>query len=147
MDEDTGLNPAALLRRPEFDSLSIRHINLLQYRMIIAIVGCRHYEDYNFFCQKVDFFLSKQKDISIISGGATGADAMAERYAKERGIPFQVYEADWDSFGKSAGPKRNMVMAKACDGCLAFMAKGSKGTKHMVAQCIILGKKTKVVNI
>ena len=48
----------------------------------------------------------------IVSGGAHGADAMAERYAKERGYHLVVFEAEWERLGKKAGPARNEQMHK-----------------------------------
>ncbi len=35
----------------------------------------------------------------IISGGARGADAMAEGWAKAEGVPCDVYQADWTGLG------------------------------------------------
>ena len=40
----------------------------------------------------------------IISGGASGVDALAEDYAVMMGIPFQKFLPDWDRYGKAAGP-------------------------------------------
>ena len=29
------------------------------------------------------------------------------QYAKENNIPYQIFKANWDFYGKSAGPLRN----------------------------------------
>lgn len=51
------------------------------------------------------------KEVSFgIVGGAKGADTLAEIWLGENGIPFQVYKADWDKYGKRAGPFRNRQM-------------------------------------
>lgn len=50
--------------------------------------------------------------ITIISGGATGVDSLAERYAKENGIDCKVFEAKWNKYGKydeDAGTDRNAL--------------------------------------
>jgi len=46
----------------------------------------------------------------IITGGARGADRLAEDYAVERGIPVRIFRAEWHRLGRAAGPVRNQVM-------------------------------------
>jgi len=65
----------------------------------------------------------------IVSGGATGADALAESYAKLRDIPIQVFPADWDTHGRAAGPIRNRQIVKASDLIVAFWDGKSPGTR------------------
>lgn len=55
----------------------------------IVIAGCRDYTNYDEAKEYIDFCLSnirKENKIIIISGGAKGADALGERYAKENGF-------------------------------------------------------------
>ena len=40
--------------------------------------------------------------------------------------------ADWEHFGKAAGPKRNMQMAKIADAVIAFWDGESRGTQSMI---------------
>ena len=47
---------------------------------------------------------------TVIHGGARGADTIAGACAKERGLPVEVYVADWDTHGKAAGAIRNQRM-------------------------------------
>lgn len=63
------------------------------------IVGSRTYDNYETFSKIVDKALSSKQnqEIIIVSGGAKGADQMAERYAKEHGYHLIVMEADWDN--------------------------------------------------
>lgn len=49
----------------------------------------------------------------VIHGGARGADTAAGHWAEREGVPVDVYEADWDEHGNSAGPIRNEEMADA----------------------------------
>lgn len=65
----------------------------------------------------------------IISGGAKGADSLAERYAKERGHKITVYPADWETYGRSAGAIRNELIVLNCDQVIAFWDGKSPGTK------------------
>ena len=46
----------------------------------------------------------------IISGGCKGAYKIAENIAKELNIPIEIYNAEWDKYGNSAGPIRNKKM-------------------------------------
>ena len=68
----------------------------------------------------------------IISGGARGADAMAERWAKEHGIPLTVFKADW-KLGTNAGPRRNRDIMKLATHVLAFPSNEGRGTQHALS--------------
>lgn len=64
----------------------------------------------------------------IVSGGARGADAMAESYAKAHGFPCTVYPADWEKHGRKAGFLRNRQIVDHADMVLALWDGESKGT-------------------
>lgn len=68
----------------------------------------------------------------LFRGGARGADALGERYAEENGFKTERYPANWDKYGKSAGPKRNEQMAKVADCVICFWDRKSPGTKSMI---------------
>lgn len=70
----------------------------------------------------------------IIHGGARGADEMSGEWALDNDVHVAVVEAQWKSFGKSAGHRRNAAMASLNpDLCVALP--GGKGTASMVAIC------------
>ena len=101
----------------------------------IVIAGCRDYNNYYEAKEFVEYCLSrirKENEIIIVSGGARGADALGERYAKENGFKIERYPAHWEKYGKSAGPKRNEQMAKVADCVICFWDKKRKGTKSMM---------------
>tara|TARA_Y100000592_G_scaffold100637_1_gene181639 strand:- start:699 stop:1460 length:762 start_codon:yes stop_codon:yes gene_type:complete len=102
------------------------------HRVIVA--GSRGFTDYEHLAYHLDKrFKDTEKDlITIISGGAKGADALGERYAKEKGITLEVRKAEWDVYGRSAGYRRNVEMANMADACICFWDGESKGTKHMI---------------
>jgi hypothetical protein len=83
----------------------------------------------------------------IISGGARGADTLAERYAKEYSIPFELFKADWNKYGKAAGPTCNSEMIDRCDEVIAFWDLRSKGTKHMINTSLYLGRIVHVIPV
>ena len=103
------------------------------FRVIIA--GSRDFNDYNLLKEKCDTFLEIKRmvnDIQIVSGGARGADSLGERYAAEKGYNLQLFNADWEKYGKSAGYKRNVEMAENADALIAFWDGQSRGTEHMI---------------
>jgi hypothetical protein len=58
----------------------------------------------------------------------TGADAVAERWCRDAGVPVERYPADWSTYGRSAGPHRNREMVNTGpDLCLAFILDASRG--------------------
>lgn len=100
----------------------------------IAIGGSREYADYDEFRLKIDEFLKdyNKKKLTIISGGARGTDSLAERYARENGINLKIHYANWEMYGRAAGPIRNEIMVKEADIVIAFFNGKSKGTKSLI---------------
>lgn len=111
----------------------------------LLVAGSRGYSDYDEMCRVLDYVLQNQvaqgKRIVIVSGGARGADALAERYADERGYEKHIMNAKWykedGSFDKSAGYRRNKEMhlyiampSANKRGCICFWDMSSPGTKH-----------------
>jgi len=70
----------------------------------------------------------------IAEGGATGADTMAAAWAWRNGRPRRTYKANWELYGRSAGPRRNAEMLADFkpDAVVAFP--GGKGTQNMIDQ-------------
>ncbi len=99
----------------------------------VIIAGTRTFDDYEALKAYADYKLGQIKeDIEIISGGATGADALGERYAKEKGYTIKRFPADWNRYGKKAGPLRNKQMADYADALIVFWDGSSRGTKNML---------------
>lgn len=99
----------------------------------VIIAGTRTFDDYEALKAYADYKLGQIKeDIEIISGGATGADALGERYAKEKGYTIKRFPADWNRYGRKAGPLRNKQMADYADAVIIFWDGSSRGTKNML---------------
>jgi hypothetical protein len=101
----------------------------------IAVIGSRTFENYRKMETVLDSLIEERglSDITIVSGGARGADTLAERYAKNRGFSLIVKYADWD-LGKHAGYLRNQEMAEIADIIIGFHQGNSKGTQHMLKE-------------
>jgi hypothetical protein len=113
--------------------------------MKVAIIGSRSFTDYELLKEKCDTILSNSRSVTVVSGGARGTDRLAERYAEEKNIPVEVYKADWDLHGRSAGMKRNLTMLKACTHVIAFWDGKSPGTLHMIDKANNLGKQLRII--
>jgi hypothetical protein len=101
----------------------------------VVIAGGRDFNDFSTLCNTMDKLLERQikiNKITIISGGARGADTLGERYAQLRNFNLIRVKADWNKHGKSAGFIRNKEMLDLTDGVVCFWDGRSKGTKHMV---------------
>lgn len=101
----------------------------------VVIAGYRNYNNYDEAKRYIDFCLSNirnENNIIIVSGCASGADAIGERYANENGFKVEKYPADWKNLGRSAGPKRNKQMAEISDYVICFWDGKSKGTRSMI---------------
>ncbi len=101
----------------------------------VIIAGCRQYENYEEAKTYIELCLSnirKQHRIIILSGGCKGADLLGERFALENGFDIERYPAEWEKYGKSAGPRRNQKMAQICDYVICFWDGKSSGTQSML---------------
>jgi predicted Rossmann-fold nucleotide-binding protein len=79
------------------------------------------------------FKIDKVEGITVvITGGATGADALAETWARATGKQFMVFKADWWKHGKAAGPIRNQQMLDEGRPELVIAFPGGRGTADMV---------------
>lgn len=108
--------------------------------MVRAIIaGSRDFYSPGIFNNVMSELLSDipDDDLEIVSGGCRGADKMGEEWANFWNIKCTVFPADWNKYGKAAGPMRNEQMAKyaseADKGMLiAFPVGVSRGTRNMI---------------
>jgi len=85
----------------------------------------------------------------IVSGGASGVDegaknltqsSMSSYFALKIRGKYKEFPADWDAYGKAAGPIRNRQMAKYSDALLLVWDGKSKGSANMKQEMEKLGK-------
>ena len=106
--------------------------------------------DYGKISSELDAYLKDKvhtHNIIIVSGHATGADALGERYAKEHGLKVELYPADWERYGNAAGPIRNEIMAQKGDAVIVFWDGISPGTRSMIECANKKSLPCKIVNI
>jgi len=114
--------------------------------MKIAIVGGRDFgsiQEQKAFSRILADFI-KEGD-TIISGGCTGADTLAEQYASQHSIKFICHspfaKENLRPDGKPGYATRNQRIAGACDIMLAFPTAPSRGTWMTVEMARQLGKR------
>lgn len=81
----------------------------------------------------------------IVSGGASGMDAAAEQVALILSLPIKIFYPDYAHYGKTAPLMRNLEIIDYADEVLAFWDGSSRGTQHVIAQCIKRGKPVRII--
>ena len=103
----------------------------------IIVAGSRAFNDYDILeTTLLDYLKENNDNVTIISGAARGADQLGERFARQHGYNLKCFPAQWDVYGRSAGPIRNKDMAEyaaeECGVLFAFWDGKSRGTKSMI---------------
>jgi hypothetical protein len=104
--------------------------------MRILVCGGRDFSDRKTLFDALDRISAQRHPadrLTVIQGGASGADHMARQWAMEQPSVWVINEpADWKTHGKAAGPIRNqkMIDEHRPDIVLAFA--GGRGTADMV---------------
>ena len=101
--------------------------------MRVAIIGSRSVQ------------LEEEQDVlpylpenttGIVSGGAEGADQIAEHIAEFLHVPLTVFRPDYARFQRRAPLERNRDIVQHADYVIALWDGSSRGTAHAIEQCI-----------
>ena len=69
--------------------------------------------------------------VVLVHGDARGADRIAASVWHSWGLPTEAHPADWDTYGRAAGYRRNRHMVGlGADVCVAFIRNHSPGATH-----------------
>lgn len=97
----------------------------------ILVTGSREWKNAEVIRQVLCRYVGVGWDVTVVNGGARGADALANEIAEQLGMKTEVYIADWGVYGKAAGPRRNKHMVSlGADICIAFPLGESRGTRY-----------------
>ncbi len=80
------------------------------------------------------------KPTEIVTGNSGNVDLAGNLYANNIGHPLSKFNPDWEQFGKSAGPRRNRLMAKYADVLLLIWDGKSRGSSNMKQEMTYHGK-------
>jgi hypothetical protein len=103
----------------------------------IIVCGGRDFVDYPHLEERINAFRNYIKQLHnhevslIIHGGARGADSLAQDYAVNYNIPYQMFPAHWNAYGKAAGFRRNEEMLRQNPSYVIGFY-GGRGTAHMI---------------
>ena len=100
--------------------------------MKVLVCGGRDFQDEALLRATLDELHSSYRFKLLITGGARGADALANAWAVHRGIKNIIYVADWVNHGPAAGPIRNKRMLEGSQPDLVVAFPGGAGTTHMI---------------
>ncbi len=96
--------------------------------MKLLIYGSRGIQNRDTVFQAIDHYIVENGlPDAIITGDATGVDALARLYAHEHKIDLSVFPADWEKYGRKAGYVRNNDMVNACDRAIGIWDGKSPG--------------------
>ena len=109
----------------------------------ILITGDRNWKDHIVIGEailravKESNIVNSAHEVTIVHGGARGADTIAGEIGEQFGFKVRRMPAQWEKYGRAAGPIRNQQMLdenKDIDICLSFHhnLELSKGTRDMV---------------
>lgn len=69
----------------------------------------------------------------VVCGGCRGVDNMGRLWTQGREtIRVVLFQAQWEQYGRAAGPIRNRRMAEYADALVAVWDGRSRGTKNMI---------------
>jgi hypothetical protein len=115
----------------------------------VIVAGGREFNDYDRL--SADLFnyaesLGDEVGMSIVTGMARGADALAYRFTLNESVKVYEFKPDWDGLGKRAGFVRNAEMAEFADRLIAYWDGESRGTAHMIQTMQKMGKPVTVIS-
>ena len=117
--------------------------------MKIAIVGSRSIE-YDKIHDMAIAFLERYIPVNcteLVSGGAPGADKLAEEYAERYHLKMTVLEPDYGRHGKRAPLMRDEEIVRGVQYVIAFWDCRSKGTAYTVTYAIKEGIPVRIIRI
>lgn len=82
----------------------------------------------------------------VVHGGADGADRLGGEWAIAHKVPEIIVPAQWDGYGKGAGPVRNGWMLKFTKVTRVVAFPGGRGTADMIRQAEKAGVSLVVVS-
>ena len=109
--------------------------------MKLLIAGSRSISEFD-----LSQYIAPEVD-TIITGGASGIDSVAERYADARHLSKYVLRPRYDLYGRFAPLKRNEQMVEMADAILIIWDGKSRGAKYTLEYAQKAGKSLTVISV
>lgn len=99
--------------------------------MKLIIAGSR---DYHPSLEEINTAIAEMAitPTEVVCGEARGADTAGRKWAEAKGLRVESFPANWNQYGRAAGMRRNVDMAKYGDALLVFIKNNSPGSINMV---------------
>lgn len=133
LDDDVTTQPDQPVQAPAEEE---------QQRLALGIVGSRDFHDLERFDDKMGEWIDIHgMPTHVVSGGAQGADAMAQQWADDNEIPFIVHKPNYRAHGQyDATGQRNKKIVDSSDHILAFPSIHGGGTMNTVQHALAAKK-------
>jgi hypothetical protein len=114
--------------------------------MRILVTGSRDWLNTNLVVTALEMEAFGNDNVTVVHGGnPTGADAAADRWARDRNVKVEVHKPQWAKLGLKAGPLRNQQMVRrGADVCLAFIRNNSAGASDCARKAEAAGIPTNI---
>lgn len=100
--------------------------------MKVIVAGSRTITDYKLVERAILESGWHEQITEVVCGSARGVDGIGARWARAYSIQVRYFRADWDIYGKAAGPIRNKEMAQYADALILVWDGQSKGSADML---------------
>lgn len=104
--------------------------------IVVMVTGSREWTNVSCIQNALNACEQPNAQMVLVQGGARGADRMASEIAERRGWRVVTLYPDWESYGRSAGIRRNADMVSRYGPhtahFLAFSHNHSAGTEHTI---------------
>lgn len=114
--------------------------------MRVLVCGDRNWSNKDLIEKELKILPS---DTVVIQGECKGADIIGKQIAKKLGYRVLSFPAEWEKYGRSAGPIRNkqMIVEGQPEFVLAFHnnINNSRGTKDMIRKAKQYGISYKII--
>jgi hypothetical protein len=112
----------------------------------VLVCGSRGWIDREAIWKRLDALSPvPEHSITIMEGGAIGADRIAGQWAEHHGVAHHVFLPDYDRYGRRAPLERNNQMLSAEPDLVLAFDLGSRGTAHTIAGAKMRGIPVEVV--
>src|SRR5690606_1497181 len=116
--------------------------------MKTAIIGSRTFNDYELLSNTIKSYCKANNILPeiIVSGGAKGADTLAEFFAKENNLEMKIFYPNWELLGRNACSARNTQIVEFADIVFAFWDGSSPGTKDSITKAEQMNKELIIIH-